>query len=235
MIIAIDGTSGSGKSTLAKHLANKLNFGFFSAGAFYRAITNKALTLGIVPEDDQQLENMINTTKIIYSYNGRKNVMEVDGIDVSEHLHDEIISENVAKYSCKPYIRAFVRALQQDLPNHNDNIVMEGRDIGSVIFPNADLKLYVDCNVETRAKRRFDDLVKTDPNLSFEKVLEDLKDCDFRDTTREISPLVMCPDALLLDTSNMPLDKCIAWTIKQMKAKKLITKEFLDEKGIELS
>lgn len=235
MIIAIDGTSGSGKSTLAKNLANRLGFGFFSAGAFYRAITNKALTLGISPEDDESLMFMTNTTKIVYTFDGKQNVMEVDGIDVSKHLHDEIISENVAKYACKPYIREYVRSLQQDLPNHNKNIVMEGRDIGSVIFPNADFKLYVDCNVETRAKRRFDDLAKSDPNLTYEKVLEDLKDRDFRDTTREISPLVMCEDALLLDTSNIPLEKCITWAIKQMKAKNLLSNEYLSEKGIELN
>lgn len=222
MIIAIDGTSGSGKSSLAKNVAKTLGFGFFSAGMFYRAITNKALSLNISPDDDESLKNMIETTKIIYTFDGSQNIMKVDGIDVTENLHNENISENVAKYACKPYIREFVRALQQDLPNHNKNIVMEGRDIGSVIFPNADLKLYVDCDVETRAKRRFLDLEKTDPTLTYEKVLEDLKNRDFLDSTREISPLVMCKDALLLDTSNLPKDKCIEWVLDKLKSKKLI-------------
>lgn len=222
MIIAIDGTSGSGKSSLAKYLATTLGFGFFSAGMFYRAITNKALSLNISPEDDESLKTMIETTKIIYTFNGSENIMKVDGIDVTSSLHNEIISENVAKYACKPYIREFVRRLQQDLPSHNENIVMEGRDIGSVIFPNADFKLYVDCNVETRAKRRFLDLEKSDPSLTYEKVLEDLKDRDFRDSTREISPLVMCKDALLLDTSNLSKEKCLEWVLDKLKSRNLI-------------
>ena len=229
MIIAIDGTSGSGKSTLAKTLAKNLNFGFFSAGAFYRAITRKALILGISPEEDDRLKTLIDTTNIVYSFNGKNNIMKVDGIDVTEFLHDEEISKNVAKYACKPYIREYVRTLQKELPKHNKNIVMEGRDIGSIIFPNAELKIYVDCNVELRAQRRFDDLSKKDKTLTYEKVLKDLKERDFRDMTREISPLVMCEDSYLLDTSNLPLDDCIKQVEKQLISRGLMSKEDLLE------
>ena len=156
MIIAIDGTSGSGKSTLAKRLAKKLNFGFFSAGSLYRAITYKALNLHINDDEDDKLQYMIDHTDIVYTYDGTNNVMLLDGIDIMDELHNEEISSNVAKYSCKPYIREYVRTLQRDTQNHNENIVMEGRDIGSVIFPNADFKIYVDCKAEARAKRRFE-------------------------------------------------------------------------------
>ena len=234
MIIALDGTSGSGKSTIAKRLAKTLGFGFFSAGALYRAITYKALTLSILPEEDEKLHLMINGTNIIYTFNGEQNIMIVDGIDVTDRLHDENISEHVAKYACKPYIREFVRELQKDTKNHNENIVMEGRDIGSVIFPNADFKVYVDCNVETRAKRRFGDLAKKDKELTYEKVLEDLKERDFKDTTREISPLIMCKDAYLLDTSEQDIDTCIKKLLNQMISKGLIKKSELSEKGIEM-
>ena len=225
MIIAIDGTSGSGKSTIAKRLARTLNFGFFSAGALYRALTYKALTLGISPNKDDQLKLMIAGTNIIYTFNGEKNEMIVDGIDVSEKLHEEEISANVAKYSCKPYIREFVRKLQKDTKNHNENIVMEGRDIGSVIFPDADFKVYVDCKVETRAKRRFGDLEKTDKTVTYEQVLADLKERDFKDTTREISPLVMCKDAYLLDTSEQGIEECIKNLINQMLSRNLIKRD----------
>lgn len=234
MIIAIDGTSGSGKSTIAKKLAKTLNFGFFSAGDLYRAITYKILQLGIKEDEDDQLQNLIDTTKIVYSYNGDKNVMMVDGIDITEHLHDEVVSINTAKYACKPYIRAFVKTLQKDVPNHSKNVVMEGRDIGSVIFPNADFKVYVDCKVETRAKRRFEDLSKTDKTITYETVLEDLKVRDFKDMTREISPLIMCEDAYLLDTSSMGIYECINVLIKQMLKRELITKEFLQEHNIQI-
>lgn len=234
MIIAIDGTSGSGKSTLAKTLAKKLNFGFFSAGALYRAITVKALNLHIKPEEDDKLEYMIEHTDIIYTYDGTTSVMLLDGIDVAEKLHNEEVSSNVAKYSCKPYIREFVRKLQRDTQSHNENIVMEGRDIGSVIFPNAEMKIFVDCKVEERAKRRFKDYAAKDPNVTFEQVLEDLKDRDYKDMHREISPLVMCENAYLIDSTLNNVDECLELIFKEMVRRELITFDYLKEKGIEL-
>lgn len=225
MIIAIDGTSGSGKSTLAKTLAKKLNFGFFSAGLLYRTITYKALNLHIKDTEDDKLQYMIEHTEIIYSYDGTKNTMLLDGIDVADLLHNEEISANVAKYACKPYIREYVRTLQRDTQNHNENIVMEGRDIGSVIFPNADMKIYVDCNVETRAKRRFKDYAEKDPNVTFEQVLTDLKDRDYKDMHREISPLIMCENAFLIDSSLNTADECVQLVLDEMVRRGLITKD----------
>ena len=109
MIIAIDGTSGSGKSTLAKQLAKSLGYGFFSAGALYRTITLKALNLSIKDDEDDKLQYLVDHTEIVYTYDGTNNVMLLDGIDVIDKLHNEEISENVAKYACKPYIREYVR------------------------------------------------------------------------------------------------------------------------------
>ncbi len=234
MIIAIDGTSGSGKSTLAKNLAKKLNFGFFSAGALYRALTVKALNLHIKPEEDDKLQYMINHTEIVYTYDGINNIMLLDGIDVADDLHNEEVSSNVAKYSCKPYIREFVRKLQRDTKNHNENIVMEGRDIGSVIFPDADMKVFVDCKVEARAKRRFKDYAEKDPNVTFEQVLEDLKERDYKDMHREISPLVMCENAYLIDSTLNSADECLELLLKEMLRRNLIDNEFLKERNIEL-
>ena len=225
MIIAIDGTSGSGKSTLAKMIAKKLNFGYFSAGALYRTITLKALNLHIKDNEDDKLQYMIDHTDIVYSYDGVKNVMLLDGIDVAEMLHNEEISSQVAKYACKPYIREFVRKLQRETQNHNENIVMEGRDIGSVIFPNAEFKVYVDCSVAERAKRRFNDYAEKDPNVTFEQVLQDLKDRDYKDIHREISPLIMCENAYLIDTSLTPADECMELLLKEMLRRGLITRE----------
>ena len=234
MIIAIDGTSGSGKSTLAKNVAKKLNFGFFSAGSLYRAITVKALNLHIKPEEDDKLQYMIEHTNIVYTYDGTTSVMLLDGIDVADKLHNEEVSSNVAKYSCKPYIREFVRTLQRDTQNHNENIVMEGRDIGSVIFPNAEMKVFVDCKVEERAKRRFKDYAAKDPNVTFEQVLEDLKERDYKDMHREISPLVMCENAFLIDSTLNSADECMELIFKEMLRRGLVDNKFFNEKGIEL-
>jgi len=225
MIIAIDGTSGSGKSTLAKTLAKKLNFGFFSAGSLYRTITLKALNLHIRDDEDDKLQYMIEHTEIIYSYDGEKSVMLLDGIDVADQLHNEEISTNVAKYACKPYIREFVRNLQRDTQNHNENIVMEGRDIGSVIFPNAELKIYVDCNVKERAKRRFKDYAAKDPNITMEEVLEALKDRDYKDMHREISPLIMCEDAYLIDSTLNSVNDCVDLALAEMVRRELISRD----------
>ena len=229
MIIAIDGTSGSGKSTLARQLAKKLNFGFFSAGDLYRAITVKVLNLQIDENDEQKLTDLARTTKVSYAYDGTKNTMFVDGMNVTDRLHTEEVTNLVSKIACKPYIREFVKKLQRETAEINKNIVMEGRDIGSVIFPDADLKIFVDCNIETRAKRRFQDFVSIGEKVSLQKVLEELKERDERDMHREISPLVMCENAFLIDTSLSSIDECVNSVIKRLIDKNLIDSSALDE------
>ena len=233
MIIAIDGTSGSGKSTIAKFLAKKLNYGFFSAGELYRAITVKTLNLHIKEDEDDKLQYMIENTDVVYTYDGNKNVMLVDGMNITDKLHTEEISNFVSKISCKPFIREFVRKLQQETALHNENIVMEGRDIGSVIFPDADLKIFVDCKVETRAKRRLGDYEKLGDKSTLEKVIADLKDRDYRDMHREISPLVMCENAYLIDTSLNNVEECVNLILNEMLRRDLITRDFFNEKQIE--
>ncbi len=228
MIIAIDGTSGSGKSTLAKMLAKKLGFGFFSAGMLYRTITLKALNLHIRDDEDDKLEYMIEHTEIVYTYDENGSVMLLDGIDVADSLHNAEISANVAKYSCKPYIREYVRRLQRETKDHNDNIVMEGRDIGSVIFPDAEMKIYVDCQVKIRAERRYKDYLLKDPNVSFDKILEDIKDRDYKDMHREISPLIMCENAYLIDTSLNDTNECIELALSEMVRRGLIDRDKLN-------
>jgi cytidylate kinase len=157
--------------------------------------------------------------------------MLLDGIDVIDKLHNEEISENVAKYACKPYIREYVRKLQRETKEHNENIVMEGRDIGSVIFPDADLKIYVDCQVGERAKRRFADCSADDPTLTYEQVLEALKERDYKDMHREISPLVMCENAFLIDSTLNDVFECEQLVIKEMVRRGLITREHAKELG----
>ena len=234
MIIAIDGTSGSGKSTIAKFLAKKLNFGFFSAGELYRAITVKTLNLHIKEDEDDKLQYMIENTTVIYTYDGNKNVMLVDGMNITDKLHTEEVSNFVSKISCKPFIREFVRKLQQDTSLHNENIVMEGRDIGSVIFPDADFKIFVDCKVETRAKRRLGDYEKLGDKSSLKKVIEDLKERDYRDMHREISPLIMCENAYLIDTTLNNVEESVNMIFKEMIRRELLSIDFLKEHDINI-
>lgn len=234
MIIAIDGTSGSGKSTLAKKIAQTLNFGFFSAGALYRAIAVKVMSQQIDPSDDEKLKEMIDNTNIIYTYDGVKNVMILDGVDVTDKLYTEAASNNSAVTAQKPFIREFVRKLQRDTANHNENIVMEGRDIGSVIFPNADFKLFVDCKIEERARRRLGDYRELGDNVPLEKVIEDLKERDYKDSHREISPLVMSENAFLIDTTKRNIEECLVAVLKEMKRRGLIGEEIEEKLNIDL-
>lgn len=234
MIIAIDGTSGSGKSTLAKKLAQKLNYGFFSAGALYRAITLKTLNLHIGEDEDDKLQYLVENTNIVYTYDGEKNVMLLDGMNVTDKLNSEEVSNFVSKISHKPFIREFVRKLQRDTKEHNENIVMEGRDIGSVIFPDADFKVFVDCKIEERAKRRLKDYTDGGDKTTLEKVIKDLEERDYRDMHREISPLIMCENAYLIDTSLCNVEECLIKIIKEMLRRELINLDFIKERNIVL-
>ncbi len=236
MIIAIDGTSGSGKSTLAKSIAQKLNFGFFSAGALYRALTVKTLSLGISETDEDALKNLAETTDVIYTYNGKDNVMIVDGVNITDKLYSEEVSNFVAKIACKPYIREFVRTLQQNTRLNNENIVMEGRDIGSVIFPDADLKIYVDCKAEVRAARRMKDYDNMyGEKVDIGKVTADLEARDYQDIHRPISPLVMCENAFLIDTSYTTVEECTHIVFKEMLRRGIASREFFKAHGVKFN
>lgn len=234
MIIAIDGTSGSGKSTLAKKLAKNLNFGFFSAGELYRAIAYKVLEMKIDENDDERLKFLIENTSVNYYYNGERNIMLVDNIDITDNLHTEEVSNFVSKISHKPFIREFVRKLQRATTKENENIVMEGRDIGSVIFPDADIKIYVDCKVEARAERRMSDYRKLGEDVSIESVIEALKERDYNDTHRELSPLVMSKNSLLIDTTTNNVETCLKLIYNELIKRNLIDIEYLKSRNISL-
>ena len=209
MIIAIDGVSGAGKSSLAKEVAKELDFGFFSAGYFYRAITFEALKRNITDDQDDMLNILMNNLDIKLLYDENKSLsMIVNGEDITSHLHTEEISTHVAKYSRKPYIREKVRILQRETKNYNSGIVMEGRDIGSVIFPDADIKIYVTCSARIRAERRVTDYEKNGEMVNIEQVEQELIERDYRDMHRSISPLKKCDDAILIDTSNKSVLEC---------------------------
>ena len=218
MIIAIDGVSGAGKSSLAKEVARELGFGFFGAGYFYRAITYAALNRGILDNQDDELNIMMNELdiKLLYDEN-KNNVMILNGKDITKFLHTEEISLCVAKYSLKPYIREKVRGLQRETKNYNSGIVMEGRDIGSEIFPDADLKIYVTCSTEIRAQRRVKDLENLGEKADVKQVEQELVERDFRDMHRAISPLKKCDDAILIDTSNKSILECAKIVVDKAK------------------
>jgi cytidylate kinase len=220
MIIAIDGTTGSGKSTISKLLAQKLGFTYVRTGSFYRALALKIKQNDIDYSSEQALKNMLKNTTITYQTSPTGHVIiTLDGVDVSGQIKSPEISNFVAQISPIETLRAYVRARQQESAITNKNIVMEGRDIGSVVFPNAEVKVFIDCDINERARRRVKQYAANGKTLSESQAKADILERDRLDTERENSPLVVAPGSLVLDTSNLSIDQCVDKIIEFAKLK----------------
>ena len=215
MIITLDGPSGTGKSTLTKEIAKALGFSLLNTGMLYRALTYYLFTNNILP-NSEELKKIIDSTKIDIIFVNNEQRVIINGDDYTKYINDIIVQKNVSLYSVIPCFREKVTNVFRESVNNN-NIVVEGRDIGTVVFPNAEYKFYVVCDIEIRAKRRYDELISKGENVSFEEVLDDLKERDHRDKTREISPLVVCDDAIVIDSSNLSVNQVIDKFLEYLK------------------
>ena len=221
MIIAIDGTASSGKTSAAKELSKRLDVPLLPTGLIYRAITLKAINENIVPENQSGLSKMLESTTIETVYMNKSVSVYLDKLPVSyELLKSEKVSENVAKYACIPFVREYVRKIQRQQADLHKNIIVEGRDIGSIVFPNADIKFFVDADLETRAIRRQKEFLNAGENMSLEQVKEAIIERDETDRKRMISPLIMTSDSILIDTSNMNVMQVVDLMIEKINQKK---------------
>lgn len=221
MIIAIDGTASSGKTSAAKELSKRLDVPLLPTGLIYRAITLKAINENIVPENQSGLSKMLESTTIETVYMNKSVSVYLDKLPVSyELLKSEKVSENVAKYACIPFVREYVRRIQRQQAKTYKNIIVEGRDIGSIVFPNADIKFFIDADLETRAIRRQKEFLNAGENMSLEQVKEAIIERDEADRKRMISPLIMTSDAILIDTSNMNVMQVVDLMIEKINQKK---------------
>ena len=210
MIITIDGTASSGKSSIAKELSKQTKIFFVSTGAIYRALTNKCLSLGVSSEDTEKLKFILETTDLEYYQEKDKTVLKVDGLVKSaKELHSPEVSNATAQYATKDFVRAYVRNIQRTLAAKNEDVIVEGRDIGSVVFPDADFKFFVDADLKVRAERRFLDYVEQGKVVPLSQVIKDVQERDNQDREREHSPLVMTQDAILIDTTNLTLQESV--------------------------
>ena len=213
MIIAIDGTASSGKSTLAKRLARKLKFVYCNTGAIYRAITIKAVREfgddGYEKYSEDEIVNFIKDVDINEGFdkNGEFFII-MDGEDVSFEVNTPKISQLVPHYSKIPKLREVAKIIQRKIATTNDSVV-EGRDIGTVVFPSAEIKFFVSADAEVRAKRRMGDYEKKGKVIAFEDVLKDLLERDKMDAEREISPLKPADDAIIIDNSGNDPDAMV--------------------------
>lgn len=204
IIIAIDGFSSCGKSTLAKELANKLEYIFVDTGAMYRAITLYFLQHSIDVNDETEISNALQQITIGFVYNPLHNKSNVtlNGVDVEENIRGMEVSNYVSIVAALPQVRTFAVAQQQAM-GLQGGVVMDGRDIGTTVFPNAELKIFVTASEDVRVERRYKELIANNKIVSKEEVEKNLKERDFIDSTRAVSPLKKADDALILDNSNL--------------------------------
>jgi len=205
--IAIDGYSSTGKSTMAKQLANKLEYIYVDSGAMYRTVTLFAMQNGLISAsefDAQGLIDALETIDISFIYNSTKGYADVylNGSNVSDQIRSIEVSNLVSTVAALPQVRAKLVSIQQKI-GKNKGVVMDGRDIGTVVFPNAELKLFVSCSATIRAERRYKELIATGEQVTFEEVLDNIQKRDQLDTTRAVSPLVQASDAIAIDNSTM--------------------------------
>jgi cytidylate kinase len=204
IIIAIDGFSSCGKSTLAKALATKLEYVFIDTGAMYRSIALYFLRNDISFKDTAAIENALGNIKLHFEYNAQnlKSDIFLNGENVATQIRAMHVSSKVSEVAAIEVVRSFAVAQQQAM-GQQKGIVMDGRDIGTVVFPSAELKIFVTADPMIRANRRFLELQATDPSITLAAVAENLKHRDHIDSTREHSPLKQAADALVLDNSYM--------------------------------
>jgi cytidylate kinase len=208
IIVAIDGPSGAGKSTIARHLARHFGLLNLETGAMYRAFALKALRTHVALDDRAGLEALSAETSIRLEPGEEENRVLLDDEEVTGLLRNQTVTDAASRVSVFPAIRAWMVGLQQQL-GASGGLVMEGRDIGTVVFPRADVKIFLDAAPEVRGLRRFDQLGPA-PAVQPDEVIRDLRARDERDRNRADSPLKAAPDAILLDSTNMTLEQAVA-------------------------
>ncbi len=203
--IAIDGPAGAGKSTIAKALAKELGYHYVDTGAIYRTVAYLLDLLGVSPKDVDGVERYIDelTVDITYDETGKQHMI-MNGMDVSDEIRTQDISQKASLVSAHKVVRDMLLDMQRDVARKH-NVIMDGRDIGTVVLPGATVKIFLTATAEVRAKRRTDELLAKGQKADFDQTLKDIQQRDYQDTHRPIAPLKQAADAVLLDTSELDI------------------------------
>lgn len=223
-IIAIDGPAGAGKSTVARHIARHFGFLNLETGAMYRAFALKALDCGVNPDDPAGLEHLASQTAITLEPTTDGNRVLLDGADVTAKIRDAAVTQAASRVSVHPPIRAWMVGLQRAL-GRNRRVVMEGRDIGTIVFPHANLKFFLDASPEARSQRRYEQVTPGNgagppagsATSAQAAIAKDLRERDARDRNRADSPLKPAEDAILIDSTNMSLEEVLVFIENQVR------------------
>ena len=208
--VAIDGPAGAGKSTIARRLAENLGFRYVDTGAIYRTVAYFMDLWGVSPKDVYGVNRYIDelTVGITYDDAGKQHML-MNGMDVTEDIRTQEISQKASLISAHAVVRDVLLDMQREMAEQYD-VVMDGRDIGSVVLPKATVKIFLTASPEVRARRRYNELVEKGQKANYEQVLKEVQQRDYQDTHREIAPLKMCRDSVKVDTSEMSLEASIA-------------------------
>ena len=218
--IAIDGPAGAGKSTIAKRLAKELGYKYVDTGAIYRTVAYFMDLWGVSPKDVDGINRYIDelTIGIEYDEDGLQHMI-MNGMDVTADIRTQDISQKASLISAHAVVREVLLDMQRDVAKAH-NVIMDGRDIGTVVLPKADVKIFLTADPEVRAKRRYEELIAKGQKANLDTILKEIKQRDYQDTHREIAPLKLARDSIKVDTSNLDIDQVVA-QIKDIAGKKI--------------
>lgn len=219
MIIAVDGPAGSGKGTVTKKIEKEMGFLNLDTGATYRCVALEVYRLGISIDDESKIIDIANNIDIRIDNSGEKDIILLNGEDVSNEIRSKEVTAIVSQISSIIPVRQIMVEIQRSLAK-GKNVIVEGRDIGTVVFPNADLKIYLDAYEEIRARRRYEENVQNGINITYEEVLENVRTRDFNDKNKKIGALKKAEDAILIDSSYMTIDDVVK-KIKELIVEKI--------------
>ena len=220
-VIAIDGEAGTGKSTLAKNIAKKYNIVYMDTGAMYRCVTLDMLNKGISMDDTRKIQQMLDNIKIEIENDNGEDRFILNGEDVTKKIREKNVNDNVSQVSHIPLVRERMVELQRKLAD-GKKIVMEGRDIGTNVFPNAQVKIYLTASAQVKAKRRYEQNKENGINIPFEEIYNNVVFRDNNDKTSDVAPLKKADDAFELDTTNYTLDEVENIVVKKIKEKVIL-------------
>ena len=214
--VAIDGPAGAGKSTIAKLVAKEMGYIYVDTGAMYRAVALDVLRQGIAPEDEVSIAQVCENVVVEIKYvDGAQQVL-LNGENVTTMIREEAVGNMASATSVYSCVRSKLLSLQQELASKED-VIMDGRDIGTCVLPNAQVKIFLTASVETRANRRYKELQDKGVECNLQEIMKDIEDRDYRDMNREISPLKQAEDAILVDSSDMTIDEVVNCIVSHCK------------------